>query len=166
MKEQYEKNPKLCLFCEKAIPYNKRRNKFCNSSCAASFTNVGNSKNLKTGEWKKKPCIECGKITKNPKFCSAQCHGIHQRKKTSSIIEEGLYKTHSSGDTSLRRYMIEKRGYHCEHCKRTTWMGKKIPIDLHHKNGNNEDNCLSNLELLCLNCHGITNNFGRKNKKS
>ena len=164
MKGQYEKNPKLCQSCEKIIPYAKRRNKFCNHSCAASFTNIGNSKNLKTGMWKKKPCEECGKITDNAKFCSRGCFNACERKKVEAIIEAGLYKMSSSEDTFLRRYVIRKRGHKCESCERTKWMGQKIPIDLHHKNGDSEDHHLTNLALICLNCHGLTDNFGRKNK--
>lgn len=165
MKEQYEKDPKICLFCEKPIPYAKKRNKFCNSSCAASLTNIGNTKNLKTGKWKKKSCAECGESTDNPKFCSSKCFGTHKRKEVEAIIEAGLYKMSSSGNNPLRRYVIRKRGHKCERCGRTEWMGEKIPIDLHHNDGDNRNNIPTNLTLLCLNCHGLTSNFGRKNVK-
>ena len=37
--EKYFKSPSLCLHCNKEIEYTKRKNKFCNSSCAASYTN-------------------------------------------------------------------------------------------------------------------------------
>lgn len=38
---EYEKNPKYCMneMCGKKIPYNKRNNVFCNSSCSAKETN-------------------------------------------------------------------------------------------------------------------------------
>ena len=163
---RYEKNPKICPHCDKPIPYDKRRNKFCNSSCAASVTNIGNTKNLKEGTWKKKPCEECGEITENPKFCSVACFHIYDRKRMESIFESGLYKTVSGGDTPLRRYVIRKRGHKCENCGRTKWMGERIPLDLHHINGDSNDNRLINLALTCLNCHGLTPNFGRKNKKA
>lgn len=166
MKEQYEKNPKLCLFCEKPIPYAKRRNKFCNSSCAASLTNIGNTKNLKEGTWRKKPCEECGKTTDNPKFCSITCFNTYERKRREAIVDAGFYKSASSGGTFLRKYMLRKRGHKCENCGRSKWMGEKIPLDLHHNNGNDQDNRPTNLALLCLNCHGLTDNFGRKNKKA
>ena len=39
-------------------------------------------------------------------------------------------------------------------------------MELHHINGNNMDNCLENLQLLCPNCHALTDNYrGKKNKK-
>jgi len=54
----------------------------------------------------------------------------------------------------------------CENCKRKDWMDKKIPLELHHIDGNNENNNLSNLQILCPNCHAITDNYrGKKLKK-
>lgn len=35
---------KHCLYCGADIPYNKRRNKFCNSNCSASYSNHSRSK--------------------------------------------------------------------------------------------------------------------------
>ena len=40
-KKMYNKNPKLCKECKKEIPYNKKGNDFCNSSCSATYTNKG-----------------------------------------------------------------------------------------------------------------------------
>jgi predicted HNH restriction endonuclease len=37
--EEYNKNPRLCIFCDKKLDYNKKINKFCSSSCSASFNN-------------------------------------------------------------------------------------------------------------------------------
>jgi predicted nucleic acid-binding Zn ribbon protein len=36
----YNKDIKKCMHCEKTIPYEKRRNKFCSQSCAASLNNL------------------------------------------------------------------------------------------------------------------------------
>ena len=38
-----------------------------------------------------------------------------------------------------------------------------IPLELHHKDGNKFNNNLSNLELLCPNCHAFTNTYRTKN---
>ena len=37
----YEQNPKLCKHCGKPLPWEKRRNLYCNASCAASENNKG-----------------------------------------------------------------------------------------------------------------------------
>ncbi len=54
----------------------------------------------------------------------------------------------------------------CELCGNTMWLGKKIPLELHHIDGNHYNNSLSNLKLLCPNCHALEdNNSGAANKK-
>lgn len=63
---------------------------------------------------------------------------------------------------TLRKRLIEY-GYKevkCECCGADSWMGKPIPLELHHKNGNHYDNTLENLEMLCRNCHGVKHNYG------
>ena len=57
-------NKKLkCLNCGKDILYKKRRNKFCNHSCAASFNNIGKRRH---GE-QPNNCLICGKKLLNSK---------------------------------------------------------------------------------------------------
>ena len=51
----------------------------------------------------------------------------------------------------------------CEKCGITEWQGKPISLQLHHKDGNPNNNCLENLEILCPNCHTQTDNYGSKN---
>lgn len=43
----------------------------------------------------------------------------------------------------------------CEKCGVSEWMGVKLPLELHHKDGNHFNNQLENLEILCPNCHSI-----------
>ena len=43
----------------------------------------------------------------------------------------------------------------CEKCGIFEWMGIKLPLELHHKDGNHFNNNLDNLEILCPNCHSI-----------
>jgi DNA-binding CsgD family transcriptional regulator len=53
---------------------------------------------------------------------------------------------------------------HCERCGLTRWQGLPAPLALHHINGDRDDNRLTNLELLCANCHSQTDNFGGRNR--
>lgn len=53
----------------------------------------------------------------------------------------------------------------CYNCNGIEWMGEPIPIELHHKNGNTENNTIENLTILCPNCHALTDNYRIKNHK-
>ena len=59
----------------------------------------------------------------------------------------------------------EIKKYQCEDCKRKIWNSKKILLELHHINGNNKDNDLKNLKLLCPNCHAITESYRNRKKE-
>lgn len=47
----------------------------------------------------------------------------------------------------------------CEICGISSWLGKRLICQLHHINGNNTDNRLENLQILCPNCHSQTDNY-------
>ena len=56
----------------------------------------------------------------------------------------------------------------CEICGLKYWNGKLIPLELHHIDGNKFNNRIDNFQILCPNCHSLTDNFrGRilKDKK-
>jgi len=63
----------------------------------------------------------------------------------------------------LFKYKIKK--YECEICKISSWMGKEIKLQLHHKDGNCYNNIFINLQILCPNCHSQTENFNGRNRK-
>ena len=96
--------------------------------------------------------------TKRPrKFCgNNKCQHDYARK---VAIEKGL-----AGIGSTKRHLIETRGYKCECCENSQWMNKPIPLDLDHCNGDFNDNSLSNVRLLCPNCHAQTPTYKIKNR--
>lgn len=38
-----------------------------------------------------------------------------------------------------------------------------VPLQIHHVDGNSTNNKEENLEVLCPNCHSLTENFGSRN---
>lgn len=52
----------------------------------------------------------------------------------------------------------------CDSCGITEWLGQPAPLHLDHKDGNHSNNNLTNLRLVCPNCHALTPNYCGKNK--
>ena len=51
----------------------------------------------------------------------------------------------------------------CECCGLEIWLGRPIPLELHHKDGNRHNNTIENFALLCPNCHAFTESYRGKN---
>ncbi|UYL05111.1 hypothetical protein DIDNDMLP_00121 [Klebsiella phage KP13-7] len=91
--------------------------------------------------------------------------GIHSKYVEASKF---LNKNSSISSNQLKRKLL-REGYFehkCSKCGLTEWMGKPIPIELEHKDGDNTNNEIENLCLLCPNCHAQTDTYKGKNIKS
>jgi len=161
--KDYLENPSICLNCGSPImDYEKRHNKFCNISCSAIFNNkkwkdVPKTKRKERGRKCPHPCMFCGKTTRNPKFCCFKCSSDFLSHKADKKIENGIIVS----SRKLRNYLMNKFDNKCSKCG---W-GEKNPVsntvclDLHHIDGNHKNNVLSNVELLCPNCHSLTRTY-------
>lgn len=56
--------------------------------------------------------------------------------------------------------------YRCDMCYISEWMGNKLTLQLDHIDGDNTNNCIENLRLLCPNCHSQTPTFSGRNNKA
>jgi Zn finger protein HypA/HybF involved in hydrogenase expression len=150
-RQRYEENPYLCPQCNEPIPYEKRHNKFCNQSCAASFNNKGVVRVRTTRDAN---CANCGnkKEKRHNKYCDVCIsQGVHIRR-----YDDPAQAKH---DPARKRILLSKREYKCESCGLSEWIGQKIPLELDHIDGNSDNNNESNLRLICPNCHALTETY-------
>ena len=81
---------------------------------------------------------------------------------TDILVEDSKWVFNSK----LKQRLInaQYKEYKCECCGNTEWMGKPIPLEIHHINGVKQDLRIENLQLLCPNCHAFTDNYRGKSK--
>lgn len=119
-----------------------------------------------------KTCLNCGKelIGAQQKYCSNKCQLDFQRKEYISRWkngEESGLRGQKDLSVHVRDYLLEKYNYHCQKCgwgeiNPTTG---RIPLEIHHVDGDFRNCEESNLEVLCPNCHSLTPNFGSLNRE-
>lgn len=83
--------------------------------------------------------------------------------KTAEEYAKGDYVSSHKLKEKLIRDGIKK--HQCELCHLEEWQGRKIPLELHHKDGCHYNNDFDNLQILCPNCHAIQENNSGANTK-
>jgi Zn finger protein HypA/HybF involved in hydrogenase expression len=100
-------------------------------------------------------CKKCNQLKekRNNRYCN-KCSPGHRK-----VLEIDK----DTGPKTVRKILLEKRGATCERCHLDLWMGIPISLQVHHIDGNADNNTENNLQLLCPNCHSQTPNFMGKN---
>lgn len=149
-----------CLECC-VLTLNKR---FCSSSCSAKFYNKKRKKNTKY-------CLYCNKeISKNAeKYCNLTCKKHYEYNKFIEEWKKGKHNYSENGNMSLyiKRYVRKKFNNKCCVCgwNKIHPITENVPVQINHIDGDHKNNKEQNLELLCPNCHNLTENFGSLNPK-
>lgn len=142
---------------------------------------INPSEHFNRGKSGKHICLNCGqefshRYTGENKFCSIKCQRDYEFneyiERWKSGEEDGLNGEYGISKR-IKRYFMEK--YNCK-CQKCGWGEKNeytntIPLEIHHIDGDYKNNSESNLQLLCPNCHSLTetskshNKNGRKGRK-
>lgn len=91
--------------------------------------------------------------------------GSMKGKKYTSDDEIFVENSTYVNNTSLKKKLLKMNviEYKCAICGISEWLGNSLSLQLDHINGNNKDNRLENLRLLCPNCHSQTSTFSGRN---
>jgi hypothetical protein len=142
--------------CPKCNKDHELSGRFCSRSCA-------NSRKFSEESNRKKSIALKGRPSKQSPY---------DRDKATEKLKETRLKKYlvtpfdELGMTNKRRRVFEEQNYCCSGCGISDWRGVKIPLELEHKDGNNQNNNRENLEGLCPNCHSITETWRGRNKPS
>jgi endogenous inhibitor of DNA gyrase (YacG/DUF329 family) len=122
-------------------------------------------------------CLYCGKKIDNPygskanKFCSRKCQTNYELKefidRWRNGEETGMKGKYGISDR-LRNYLILQHNGKCEKCGfegTNPYTGRSV-LQIHHMDGDCTNNKEENLQVLCPNCHAMTDNFGKRNKNA
>jgi triphosphoribosyl-dephospho-CoA synthetase len=95
-----------------------------------------------------------GQAWNEGRFCSKRPLSYYLVENSPCTSSHGLKKRLFREGLKIRK---------CEKCRRITWNGKLIPLELDHINGNRTDYRWLNLRILCPNCHAQTDTYCSKN---
>ena len=89
------------------------------------------------------------------------------KRKPKMTLEDYLENSEDIQTNKVRKKILEEglKPHRCECCGLEEWMGKPIPLELHHKDGDRHHNELENYELLCPKCHAFTDSYRGKNSR-
>lgn len=119
-------------------------------------------------------CENCGKeiISNHIRFyCDDGCKREKRYKEQLNLWKSGVHSGQSSTFNVcnfVRKYFFIKFNSACQKCGWSEINPKtgRIPLVLHHVDGDASNNSESNMELLCPNCHSLTENYCSLNKNS
>lgn len=164
---------KVCELCNKNHNGNYGSGRFCSQKCSRCFStkvkrteiNLKVSKTLKESNRNHDKGFVKGFDKRRKLFTKEE-----QLKGTKIRLEnlKKLYEILTWDELPLpekRRRIKQEQKNVCLHCNQNTWMGKKLVLELHHIDGDKQNNKRDNLCFLCPNCHSFTPNYKSKNKR-
>ena len=157
---------KLCKKCNKEFTPTKGYVNYCGPICRSGREQTPEM--LKKKSISNKKHWEEGGI-----FRLMDWKGLNNRpEKIRSTLEVWFLKAEQRilngeqlSDETTKKYLIEKYGHECWGCGISEWQGEKLHLEMDHIDGNNKNNDIDNIRILCPNCHTQTETFCGKHKK-
>lgn len=159
---RYSCNMKLCVNCGTAIQHNNRSTtKFCSLRCFG----LNQQRILKERRIPNIQCSWCSKhlyrnqsqikrsVSKHGRailFCDRACR--YKAQKLDGVKE--IHPNHYGKSTTFNYRVAAFEAYE-KCCVRCGYDRSEFALDVHHKDHDHSNNEISNLEVLCCNCHMI-----------
>ena len=132
---------------------------------------INSKETFNKGSGKVRYCLNCGKVLNNrqTKYCSNICQADYQYKQYINRWKSGE-ETGLSGEYGIsqhiRRYLMDKYSCKCQLCGwgETNPYTNTVPLEIHHIDGDYKNNNEDNLQLICPNCHSLTETYKSHNK--
>lgn len=183
--KEFNKKERIIRYCECCGEQIKNSGiRFCSSSCAAKINNslfpkrtpIDVDESKKIGKRIRHPkqvkhCLQCGANCFDM-FCNSICHKVYQFETNIKNWKCGVDLGYTGKTKQLkgfiRRYLHEKANFKCSKCgwDKIHPITNKCPLEVNHIDGNAENCKEENLEVICPNCHSLTENFRALNKNS
>lgn len=119
----------------------------------------------------RKKCRQCGKECSRPEkfYCNNRCQQDYQN---SIKIHEWLtgkdcgYNTNGQLRPFIRNFLILNNNETCQECgwNKKNPITDKSTLEIHHRDGDYTNNTIDNLQVLCPNCHSLTDTHRNLNK--
>jgi len=150
------------------------QNKYCSIKCSALCTTPGRKHSNETrkkisiahggnGEIYKYNCLYCNNEIISKKYCNNKCQNnyIYEKNVSKWLDNPSSYTKYRK---FMKRWLMEKYNNKCQKCNWSILniFTGNIPLEIHHIDGNHENNLPSNFELLCPNCHSLTDTYAKK----
>lgn len=150
----------VCLQCS-----SKTLNpKFCSLSCSAKYNNNNNLPKRK----RTKKCLSCESLIVSSRTYCTECWT--PKSKSSTKIKKWISNEWSGGTVYglseiVRNYLIESANSSCQNCGFNTNHPKdnRPILEINHIDGNGTNHSPENLEVLCPNCHALTDTYRGRN---